>query len=308
MINKSISEIKNSFNAGKMNKIDFAHAMNNKFNILNDFQLNINDNLFEEISITQKGVIVTLNILNSKVKFFINEDDIRETPKEIFNFNSYEYNETFFLNKFASNSEIIFDIGSNIGWFSVLFNEIKSVKKIYAFEPLLLNFKNLIRNLKLNNSSKVDAFNIGLSSKNESLEMHYNKSLTGATSIMNNLETKSDKFKCEFETMDFFVRTNNIKQIDLIKIDVEGAELLVLKGGIEAINEFKPILFVELLRKWCKNFNYHPNEVIEILNKIGYLCFEVTDKLNLISSITDKTIATNFFFLHKQKHSELMKF
>lgn len=301
-MDNNISKIKKSFEEGEINKLEFVELMNQKFKLLFDFQQNLKDSNVDQIFISEKGVIFRLEILGEYIDFLIDIDDIRETPKEVFNFKNYEYNETYFLSKFAENCEIIFDVGSNIGWYSIFFDRLSNVKKIFGFEPLKLNFERFLKNISINKSTKVEAFNIGLSDKNHYLDMYFDKSLTGATSLKNNLNSTLDLVKCEFKTLDYFVKIKMIDKIDLIKIDVEGAELLTILGGKDSIIKFKPIIFVELLRKWAKNFNYHPNDVIELLSKIGYSCFEVTEQLKMINSITDDTISTNFFFLHNAKH------
>jgi hypothetical protein len=54
----------------------------------------------------------------------------------------------------------------------------------------------------------------------------------------------------------------------LIKADVEGAELLVVQGGLQTIAKYRPLIFLELLRKRSKPFGYHPNDVIQLLASI----------------------------------------
>ena len=93
--------------------------------------------------------------------------------------------------------------------------------------------------------------------------------------------------------------------MDFIKCDVEGAELLVFKGGRQSIERDKPIVFAELLRKWSAKFNYHPNEVLELFRDLGYLCFSVKNgRLAEFSLMDEATLETNFFFLHRQEHAD----
>ena len=98
------------------------------------------------------------------------------------------------------------------------------------------------------------------------------------------------------------------ERLDFIKCDVEGAEFMVLKGGKQTISEKKPVLFLELLRKWSKEFGYTPNDVIKFMREIGYECYCIRNKkLSKITEITEETVETNFVFLHKDKHSVLAK-
>jgi len=62
--------------------------------------------------------------------------------------------------------------------------------------------------------------------------MYYNSSLTGATSIKQNIDICNELIQCQFIKMDDYVLENNVIKIDFIKIDIEGAELLALKGGL----------------------------------------------------------------------------
>lgn len=97
---------------------------------------------------------------------------------------------------------------------------------------------------------------------------------------------------------------NNMIQLrpNIIKCDVEGAELLVFKGGAETLEKYKPIIQCEMLRKWAKRFNYHPNDIISFLGKLGYECFTLHDgKLDRFETMTVDTVDMNFYFIHPEK-------
>ena len=89
---------------------------------------------------------------------------------------------------------------------------------------------------------------------------------------------------------------------------MEGAELLVFKGAEKILSEARPVVMTELLRKWSKCFNYHPNDVISLFNKKNYVCYVIADgRLRPCGTITDDTVETNFFFLHKEEHQKLLE-
>lgn len=80
----------------------------------------------------------------------------------------------------------------------------------------------------------------------------------------------------------------------------EEVEFFVLKGGLNTIKRNRPILFLEMLRKWSTPFNYHPNDIINLLTNVGYQCYIIDGKkLKKFSKITEKTTNTNFIFMHK---------
>jgi len=85
--------------------------------------------------------------------------------------------------------------------------------------------------------------------------------------------------ECNVKTLDDFINKKKIK-IDFIKCDVEGAELFVFLGAKKVLLEHKPIIFCEMLRKWCKKFKYHPNEIILLFYKLGYKCFYINNSNN----------------------------
>jgi hypothetical protein len=88
---------------------------------------------------------------------------------------------------------------------------------------------------------------------------------------------------------------------------VEGAELLVFKGAMDTIARDKPIVFSEILRKWSEKFSYNPNEIFTLFHAQGYEAFTVKGKyLSQFGSMDENTIETNFFFLHSEKHADLI--
>lgn len=111
---------------------------------------------------------------------------------------------------------------------------------------------------------------------------------------------------CKTETLDSYISRIKVNKLDFIKCDVEGAELLCFKGGINTIKQYKPIICTEMLRKWAAKFNYHPNNIIVLLKDIGYSCFKLINatKIEEIFLITNETKDTNFIFLHKNKHKK----
>lgn len=63
-----------------------------------------------------------------------------------------------------------------------------------------------------------------------------------------------------------------------------------------------------MLRKWSNKFGYHPNDIINLFTKIGYQCYVINDKkLKLFTKVDENTIETNYFFLHKQKHLDIIR-
>jgi hypothetical protein len=144
-----------------------------------------------------------------------------------------------------------------------------------------------------------------LSNVNDELEFFFDKERCGASSMVNLRGTKNTvNVKCTVKRLDHVFPSLGVNRLDLIKCDVEGAEKLVFEGGIETIKKYKPIIFSEMLRKWAKKFDYHPNGIIKLLATIGYDCYIIHhNNLQKIECVTDDTVETNFVFLNKSKHT-----
>ncbi|MCT7556233.1 FkbM family methyltransferase [Aliarcobacter butzleri] len=179
---------------------------------------------------------------------------------------------------------------------------------MHTFEPIPSTYESLVGNAKIN-GAKIKINNFGLSDKKQDLIFYFHKENSGnASATIMNEERENIEIKCHVDTLDNYFKKNKLTKLDFIKCDVEGAELFTFKGGEEVIRNYKPIVFTEMLRKWSAKFNYHPNEIIEFFKDMGYGCYFATEnKLKEIKTMTDETLETNFFFLHKQKHINCIK-
>ena len=306
----NLIDIKNLFLKNKLSKSDYIKLIHKQHKQLFLYQKELKNTEIKKIEINDNSVIFTSRKTfyhSGEIKIIIDRHDKRIPPIEAFNFNKYEPKDSQLLFTLVKDSKVILDIGANIGWYSLHFAKMNPGSTIFSFEPILFTYKKLLKNIELNSLNNIIPVNLGLSNKKGEVEFYYSKDFTGATSSKDILENeKSIKINSKITKLDSFVKERKISKIDFIKCDVEGAELLVIKGGLKSIEINLPILFLEILRKWSKKFNYNPNDIIIALKNLGYNCFVSFDnKLKQISSINDKTTETNFFFLHEEKHRNL---
>lgn len=177
------------------------------------------------------------------------------------------------------NELIIFDIGSNVGMYSLLFaNTFNKYNKIYSFEPIKKTFNFLEKNIKLNNYSNIEIFNFGFTNiegnynigfPNPNINERYNNINKNDTGLCSLFGTENKEL-IYCDTLDNFIKKNNINKIDFIKIDVEGSEFNILKGGYNTLKNLKPILFFEFnkLTKLLSNIN--EKELYQYLNDLNY--------------------------------------
>lgn len=293
---------RDKFQTGQISKETYIDVMYNFHAFLFEYSQFIKNTDISHIEIHEDYLIFILKNLNIKLQ--CHTLDKRITPIEILNFNTYEKQDAdIFLSLFKEDT-VFFDIGSHVGFYSIAAAKKNPNIKIYAFEPIPATFDLLKKNIFLNQLSNIYPFNIGLLDENKELHFFLNPTLSANASARNVSETTDmKKVLVQVITLDAFFNGQNLTALDIIKCDVEGAEFLVFQGGIQTIIRYKPVIFTEMLRKWSKKFNYHPNDIISLLGNYGYECFiSQNDKLLRFLKMDDDTLTTNFFFLHHDKH------
>jgi len=299
-----LKKLKQEFIEGKITKSEYINQMYNHHKKLFEYSEFIKNTDIGKIEIDDGRVIMTSRELG--IKIICEENDERIPPIEILNFEYYEKNDSKMMYNLINDNFTIFDIGANIGWYSIGFTKVKKNITIFAFEPIPKTYKNLLSNIELNDAKNIKTFNMGLHNEKKQLTFYFYPEISGNASSVNlSEESNPEKIKCDVNTLDNFVKEHNITNLEFIKIDVEGAELFVFEGGIDSIEKFQPIVFTEMLRKWSAKFGYHPNQIIKIFTEQNYDCFVANKNgLKIIKEINEATVETNFFFLHKEKHIE----
>ena len=295
----------NQFKKGSLSKASYIRKMHDIHRILWDYSDFIQDKNISFIKISKDQVSFTTQ---NGIGIICDLDDQRATPIEILNFYDYESDQLRMMRKFLNPRSIILDIGANIGWYSLNLSKYVPAGRIIAFEPIAKTFELLKKNIRLNGVTNVELRNIGLSDKKGTFEFYYNPRLTGAASLRDlGIGAGKKKIRCKVKRLDDIADTLP-SRIDFIKCDVEGAELFVIRGALDILKKTKPVLFLEMLRKWSAKFGYHPNDMIDLLKTVDYGCYLVkSNRLFRISKVTNKTKETNFYFLNNKKHARFIK-
>lgn len=307
-----IRDTKSDFKSNNLTKADFINKMHEFHKVLFDFSDNLAGTEIGKIEITDGSVIFTSRATDfhpGGASFYVDIADKRITPVDTFNFDMYEQEDSEMLYKLVSDNDTIFDIGANIGWYSNHLSKKLPGATIYSFEPIPETFAQVKRNTELNGAKNINLNNFAFSDAVQTLTFYYSPTITGASSSQNITENDNMvKLECQANTIDNFVKEKGITKLDFVKCDVEGAELMVYKGGPDTFEKYKPIIFTEMLRKWAAKFNYHPNDIISYFKGFGYNCYTSHEgKLIPIDTVTDATLETNFFFLHPVRHADKIK-
>jgi FkbM family methyltransferase len=133
---------------------------------------------------------------------------------------------------------VFYDVGANVGFYSLLASVLIGSGKVFAFEPLPKNICYLKRHLELNRTENVEVFEVAISDQIGALPF-----LAEETRAMGRLERGGNCF-VQSATLDALLQEGRIAPPDYIKMDIEGAELLALRGASHIFREFHPILFL----------------------------------------------------------------
>jgi len=182
--------------------------------------------------------------------------EMRHLRKLEVNYSRYKlFDKKWLLN---SNIQTVIDIGANIGEFTLIFAELFPEAAIYAFEPLPDCYIELVKRTQYYNS--VNSFNIGLGSKKGKVSIH-KSSWHPASSFreMNPLHKENyphsadhEEVQVTIDTLDSILQPNSLNMNILIKMDVQGFEDQVIKGGLTTFHEASIVIveisFVELYK------------------------------------------------------------
>lgn len=305
--NKNLSGLKEEYLSGKIAKSTFIANACEIHQSLWDYMDYIQESDIHRIAITARGV--EFEVGEEKLKLTVPANEARVAPVEVLNFGSYEPFESRVMDLLAAKSSVVLDVGANIGYHAIRIALRETSAKVYAFEPVPLFNKFLQENVFLNEiGRRVECLNYGLSNKNGAFDFFITPR-NGTNGSLRNVAERDDFQRMTVLTMklDDWV-TNNTVAPEFIKIDVEGAELLVLQGAVNTIEEHKPKILTELLRKWSAAFGYHPNEVLEFMHCRGYGCWALgLNGLRFTNDITELTEETSFAFLHYDCHNNTIK-
>lgn len=205
------------------------------------------------------------------------------------------------------------DVGANIGYYSVLASTYNPDSRVISFEPLPSCFKYLSLNVKLNNAQNVNAYQLAVSDEvgNSSFFFSLNPKylfvedqLTSTGSLDVGQATRSkivEEIPVILTTLDDFLPTIGVENVDLIKLDTEATEHLVLDGARETIEKHKPIILCEVL----------PGKVeAEIMSRtriFGYQAFMITEVglVEVENLDHDRTGTNDYLFAPPEKRTEL---
>lgn len=186
----------------------------------------------------------------------------------------YEENLTELFNKIVKENTTVVDVGALIGYYTLLASKLTGATgRVYAFEPEPKAYEYLIRNIDLNKYSNITAIPKAASDHIGKVEFTLSKDVSigpvGGTVSTGNKNVKNIEAKTI--TLDAFFEEQDWPSVDLIKIDVDGAEKAVL-AGMKQLSSRNPQMKIVMEKDpgWIEHTNVSTDSLTELLIDLGF--------------------------------------
>ncbi|HJQ54244.1 MAG TPA: FkbM family methyltransferase [Gemmatimonadaceae bacterium] len=215
--------------------------------------------------------------------------------------------------------DAILDIGANVGGHTALFSHLAGrTGKVIAYEPVPTNLRrlrdNVARRCRYDNVEIRDLAVGGAGARGRvkiivpagdatqaSLQPHASGSWADA---------RPEPFECGITNLDADILSRRDVHVALMKIDVEGAELEVLRGAHDLLLRDEPLVYCEVFDEWTRAFLYEPADLIEFMRALDYTEARVfrddgfaRHSLGALSALDIFGVSTNVLFA-KGKHAQ----
>jgi FkbM family methyltransferase len=218
--------------------------------------------------LVSKGVDVDIDVVRQGLKWSLNPADFQH--ESLFWTGVMDTWEIEELRRRLAPGSVFLDIGANFGYYSVRLASLQKEIQVHAFEPHPVTFRRLSRHIEWNGlSDVVHAHQFALSDVSGQAHMAERPDNSGASRLTDG----DDGIAVQTMTLDEFARSAGLTRVDGIKIDVEGVEPRVLRGGRETIGKYRPAMVIEFWTPGLEKAGSTPAELAAVLAELGYRMF-----------------------------------
>ena len=192
----------------------------------------------------------------------------------------------------------VIDVGAHIGLVSLPISSVlASEGKVFAFEPSKTNRKYLNYHIKTNAIKNIETLDVLVGKKNQDNITFYEDSADNGMNSVVNLQGKGDFIevtKSEI-SLDKFCKAKVI-QPEIIKIDVEGAEINVIEGARQTLLAFRPTIFLSVHPEHIKKLGQSLDDLLELIDALSY------DIRTIKGLPVKKFVLDEYLMTPKEKH------
>jgi FkbM family methyltransferase len=195
--------------------------------------------------------------------------------KLIFVFRENYEAELAFLERALSPGNTFVDVGANLGIYALVASRIVGPSgRVIAFEPSQQSFFLLKENVALNSFTNVQIYRVAVSDRTGKAFLYHGAD-PGENSLGKDPRLGSEGEEVETQSLDNALGQASVERVDLIKMDVEGAEELVVRGANKIVASHKPAIIFEVNQEASARLGLSPRGAWDQLKSLGYKFFSV---------------------------------
>lgn len=199
-----------------------------------------------------------------------------EVGREIYYGGVHERAETAFLCSRVESGSICCDIGANVGYYSLLFASLAREGTVHSFEPVPLNFYVLCTNRLLNRFSNLILNSCAVSDSNGAASFVVSRDSAFSSFVDTGMKPKAMEISVPIIRLDSYCEQNAVSRIDVLKVDVEGAEGKVLSGATELLGDCsrRPrTVMLELYEPMLVRYESSIDQILCVMERFDYRPF-----------------------------------
>ena len=208
---------------------------------------------------------------------------------QIFFRGSYSGEQLTLLETLLTVDGVFLDVGANQGEFSIAAAGIVRQGKVIAFEPVTEYRARLHENIRLNSYTNIQVVPAALGEHSGSLPIYDRQELfedgtrnEGLPSLFLSGSRPQVREVVSVRTLDDVLSEMGMSRVDLIKLDIEGAEWMALRGATKSLTRWRPTLILEIGAETCRAAGYEPQALAEWIAGLNYRIEKITEDGNTV--------------------------
>ncbi len=223
----------------------------------------------------------------------------RWVQKSIYFLGKWEHDSTEIVSSTLKEGDVFFDLGANVGYFTLLAAQFVGRRgQVYAFEPVPEIFAKLEQNVKLNGFNHVTLVNAAVTDRSGKVAIEDVSCLTNlGTASLVPRQPGIPMLEVPAVSLDEFCRSHTITRIKLIKMDIEGAEMLALRGMSDLLSASRaPDLLCEVDDALLSRMGARAEDLCEFLSSLGFQIYRLTPRGLQVVNANSILSGQNYYF------------
>jgi len=197
----------------------------------------------------------------------------------------YERSTSYWIEKLLAGTtqQVFYDIGANYGYYCLKLAPLAT--HIYAFEPVSRTHAMLQKNIERNGITNIIAYQRGVTDRDGTAQIYLHRTrffplVSGSSSLFHSSLSSAGQETISVVTLDSILQEQQLLPPAVIKIDIEGGELYVLRGAREVLNTYHPILVMEFNGlEIFEDVGYARTDLLTFLQDLHYVVYGLSSNV-----------------------------